>query len=129
MAISLLLSLSICLKRRFICIIFVIIITISLFFEAFLSLTYVAYAFSGIQICVIYLIMSAGLKMLKGLKKTPFNVVMITLTATVMVASSLLSVSFSTVFYILIGGAVGVISYLICIFSKVKKDVKEANNK
>ncbi len=108
---------------------FIIIFLISLFFEAFLSLTYVAYAFSGIQICVIYLIMSAGIKMLKGIQKTPFNIVMIALTAVIMVAFSILSISFSTVFYILIGGAVGVIAYLICTYGKVKKDVKEAESK
>ncbi|MBR7099399.1 MAG: chromate transporter, partial [Clostridia bacterium] len=34
---------------------FAIIYAISLFFDAFLSLTYVAYAFKGIQICVVYL--------------------------------------------------------------------------
>jgi len=108
---------------------FIIIFVISLFFEAFLSLKYVAYAFSGIQICVIYLIMSAGIKMLKGLKKTPFNIVMVSLTAVIMVAFTLLSISFSTVFYILIGGAIGVIFYLICTHSKVKKDVREVESK
>jgi chromate transporter len=73
--------------------------------------------------------MSAGLKMLKGIPKTPFNIVMIALTAVIMVAFSILSISFSTVFYILIGGAIGVIAYLICTYGKVKKDVKEAENK
>ena len=34
---------------------FIIIFLISLFFDTFLSLTYVAYAFRGIQICVIYI--------------------------------------------------------------------------
>ena len=40
---------------------FVIIYIISLFFEKFLSLKYVSYAFEGIQVCVIYLIFSAGI--------------------------------------------------------------------
>ena len=52
---------------------FVIIYAISLFFDAFLSFTLVAYAFKGIQICVVYLILTAGLKMLKQMKKTTFN--------------------------------------------------------
>jgi chromate transporter len=38
---------------------FIIIFTISLFFDAFLSFTIVEYAFRGIQVCVIYLIFSA----------------------------------------------------------------------
>lgn len=49
---------------------FVIIFFISLFFDSFLSLTLVSYAFRGIQVCVIYLIMSAGLKMLNDMQKT-----------------------------------------------------------
>ena len=48
---------------------FVIIYLISLFFNQFLALKYVGYAFKGIQVCVIYLILSAGISMLKGLKK------------------------------------------------------------
>ena len=108
---------------------FCIIYLISLFFDAFLSLTYVAYAFKGIQVCVIYLIMSAGLKMLKGIKKTPFNVTIIILTTLIMITFSLLSVSFSTVFYILIGGAVGVFFYLIGLISKKQNTKKEAEAK
>ena len=49
---------------------FVIIYAISLFFDAFLSFTLVAYAFRGIQVCVIWLILSAGLKMLKQMRRT-----------------------------------------------------------
>ena len=54
---------------------FIIIFTISLFFDAFLSLTFVAYAFKGIQACVVYLILSAGIKLFKGLKKKTYNII------------------------------------------------------
>ena len=40
---------------------------ISLFFDQFLSLRWVSCAFRGIQVCVIYLILTAGLKMLKSI--------------------------------------------------------------
>ena len=103
---------------------FVIIYVISLFFDAFLSLTYVAYAFRGIQMCVVYLIGSAGLRMLKHMKKTPLNIVMLCLTVGVMVTLSLFAVSFSTVFYILIGGTVGVAAYLIRSLSDRRKEGK-----
>ena len=97
---------------------FLIIYLISLFFDAFLSLTYVSYAFRGIQVCVIYLILSAGLKLLKGMKKGIFSVTLLTLTVLCMVLFSLLSISFSAVFYILIGGMAGLTGYLI---RKLKK--------
>ena len=48
---------------------FVVIYCISLFFDRFLSLTVVAHAFRGIQVCVIYLILSAGLKVLRQLDR------------------------------------------------------------
>jgi len=92
---------------------FIIIYVISLFFDAFLSLTYVAYAFKGIQIGVIYLILSAGLKMLKGLEKNAFNIVILSATVAVMVLFSVFAVSFSAVFYILISGVLEVCVYLI----------------
>ncbi len=101
---------------------FVIIYAISLFFDTFLSLTYVAYAFKGIQICVVYLILSAGLKMLKRIKKSTFNVVIISATIVCMVTLSVLAVKFSTIFYILISGTAGVIIYLL---GKLRKEDKQ----
>ena len=101
---------------------FVIIYAISLFFDAFLSLTLIAYAFKGIQVCVVYLILSAGLRMLKQMKKTAFNVIIISVTLTCMVVFSLLAVKFSTIFYILISGACGVVVYLL---GKLKKEEKK----
>ena len=92
---------------------FTIIFLISLFFDTFLSLTYVQYAFRGIQICVVYLILSAGVRMLKKMKKAPLQVVILSLTLICMVTLSLFAVKFSTIFYILIFGTVGVVVYLV----------------
>jgi chromate transporter len=100
---------------------FVIIYAISLFFDVFLSLTLVAYAFKGIQICVVYLILTAGLKMLKQMKKTVFNIIIISITLICMVVFSLFAVKFSTIFYILISGICGVVVYLL---GKIRKEKK-----
>ena len=101
---------------------FVIIYAISLFFDAFLSFTLVAYAFKGIQICVVYLILTAGMKMLKQMKKTPFNMIIISITLICMIVFSLFAVKFSTIFYILISGACGVAVYLLC---KIRNEEKQ----
>ena len=101
---------------------FVIIYAISLFFDDFLSFTLVAYAFKGIQICVVYLILTAGLKMLKQMKKTTFNMIIISLTLICMIVFSLFAVKFSTIFYIMISGACGVAVYLLC---KIRKEEKQ----
>ena len=101
---------------------FIIIYAISLFFDAFLSLTLVAYAFKGIQICVVYLILTAGLKMLVHMKKNAFNIIIISITLVCMVVFSLFAVKFSTIFYIMISGACGVVVYLL---SKIRKEEKQ----
>lgn len=100
---------------------FVIIYAISLFFDAFLSLTLVAYAFKGIQVCVVYLILSAGLRMLKQMKKNAFNVIIISATVICMVVLSLFAVKLSTIFYILISGALGVVVFLLGKLGKEEK--------
>ncbi len=104
---SLVATLGICLPS------FAVIYLISLFFDAFLSFEIVGYAFRGIQVGVIYIIFSAGSKMLKEIKKTVFSVSVICAVATLMIIFSLFAVRFSTVFYILICGAIAVALYLI----------------
>ena len=99
-----------------------IIFAISLFFDRFLSIAWVAAAFRGIQACVIFLILSAGLKLLKKLPRTPLCMILFGATLACMVSFSLFAVKFSTIFYILIGAAVGVMVYLIGLaHSKRKK--------
>ena len=103
---------------------FVIIYIISLFFDAFLSLTYVEYAFKGIQVCVVYLITSAGIKMGKGLKKNPFNITVLCATILCMIAFSIFAISFSVIFYILISGTLGLIAFLIGKAAKKEEGTK-----
>ena len=86
---------------------FSIIFIISLFFNQFLSLTWVSSAFRGIQSCVVFLILSAGLKMLNKMKKTAFSISVAALTFSCMVTFWLLGVHFSSIFYILISGCLG----------------------
>ncbi len=92
---------------------FIIIYTISLFLDAFLSLTLVAHAFRGIQVCVVYLILSAGIKMLKQIQKTAFSIAVVTLVLLCTVVFSLFAVKFSTIFYILICGVAGLMVHLL----------------
>ena len=105
---------------------FIIIFAISFVFEKFLSLQYVTYAFNGIQACVAFLILSAGIKMFKGLSKTPFNIILFSITTALMVVLDLLAISFSSIYYILIGGVIGVVVYLIT-FSKTKDQKRKEN--
>ena len=92
---------------------FVIIYLISLFFDRFLSLRLVACAFQGIQVCVVYLIGSAGWKMLKGLQRTWLNAVLVAAVSSGLVLCALFAVSFSSIWCILLCGAIGVAVWLI----------------
>lgn len=86
---------------------FVIIYIISLFFDQFLSLKWVAYAFRGIQVCVVYLILSAGLRMIRGLDGRLMDRIIVVLVMAAMGLCSVLAVSFSSIFYIIICGLIG----------------------
>ena len=92
---------------------FLIIYAISLFFEQFTQLTVIANAFKGIQVCVIYLIFSAGVRMLKALDKSPFATGVLAAVMLVMVGLSLAGVSVSSILLILLSGAAGMAAWLI----------------
>ena len=97
---------------------FTVIFCISLFFDQFLSLTWVSRAFRGIQVCVIYLISFAGLKMLKSIERNAFNTVILLSVIAAMLACTVFAVSFSSVYYILICGTAGLAIFFL---KKVRK--------
>ena len=69
--------------------------------------------YQGIRVAVIYLILSAGLRMLKKMKRTPFSVTAVAVTVILMLTCTLLSVKLSTIVYILAGGGMGVALWLV----------------
>ena len=103
---------------------FVIIYIISLFFDRFMQLELVAAAFKGIQVCVVYLIFSAGLKMFKKMEKKPLPIILMSLTIILMVLFSLLAVKFSTIFYIIAGALIGLCAYFVKTLSQKKEGTK-----
>ena len=106
---------------------FIIIFIISFFYERFLALEYVKYAFMGIQVCVAYLITFAGIKMLKSVKNNVFSIILTVLTVGCMLVLNFLSKNISSIYYILIGGLVGITAY-ICKLIKKRTKIKSAAN-
>ena len=102
---------------------FLIIFVISLFLDKFLSLEYVGYAFKGIQVCVTFLILSAGYKMFKEMEKNLFNIIIFSLTILCVILFTIFGVSFSSILYIIISAIAGVFVYLI------KKLTRKENEK
>lgn len=89
----------------------IIIYTISLFLDAFMANKYVAYAFVGIKCGVAFLILKAGLTMFAKLEKKLLPMIMFGVVFAAMLIFELVSVSFSSVIIILIGGVIGITAY------------------
>ncbi len=104
---------------------FVIIYIISLFFNAFMEIQWIAAAFKGTQVCVVYLILSAGIRMLIKMKKTAFNIIIIAVTSVCMILFSIFAVDFSSVLYILISGIIGLLFYTIKRMQDKKRKEKD----
>ena len=98
----------------------IIIYTISLFLDAFMANKYVAYAFVGIKCGVAFLILKAGMTMFAKLEKKPLPMIMFGAVFAAMLILELVSVSFSSVIIILIGGIIGIYAYAL----RKKEDVK-----
>lgn len=92
---------------------FVIIFMISLFYDEFLSIKIVYSAFKGIQSCVVFMIISAGIRMFKKLDKTKVSYILFFLTIMIFCVFSYLGIAFSTVYYIIAGASIGIIIYFI----------------
>ena len=105
---------------------FIIIYLISLFLDTFLTFELVGYAFRGIQAGVVYLILSAGVKLLKSMKKNALSFIIFGAVLLCMVAFSIFSVSFSAIFYILIRGVIGIVAYYL---TALKNKEKEGESK
>ena len=92
---------------------FVIMYLVSLLYKRFMEITLVAAAFRGIQICVVYLIASAGLKMLKKMKKTPLNITVLSVTCVGMILCTLFEIHISSVWFIFSAGILGLSVFLV----------------
>lgn len=95
---------------------------ISLCLDEFMKNKYVAYAFTGIKCGVAFLILRAGFDMLKKLERKPIPMVTFGSVFILMILFELLSVSFSSIWFILMGGVLGILFYAAL---SPKKEVKQ----
>lgn len=99
----------------------IIIYLISLFFNQFLTLKFVNYAFVGIKCAVAFLILRAGFDMFKKMKKTIFSLSLFIIVFSLLIIFELFAVSFSSIIFILCGGLLGIIFYGISQRKKVSE--------
>lgn len=102
---------------------FAVMYLVSLFYRQFMEITLVSAAFKGIQICVVYLIATAGLRILKKMKKTPLNITVFTITCVGMILCTLLAIRISSVWFIFAAGVLGLSVFYI------KKNIGKGWNK
>ncbi len=90
---------------------FIILYIISLFLDSFMENRYVAYAFSGIKCAVAFLILKAGIDLFMKLPKKIIPMIAFSLIFIAMIIFDILSVSFSSIIFIILGGLSGIILY------------------
>lgn len=100
---------------------FVIIYIISLFFDNILENKIIASAFKGIKIAVSLLVFTAALRMLKIIPRNKLPLIIMAVTFVTMIAISVFSINFSSIYLILIAGLVGYITFAISRFRKEDK--------
>ena len=100
---------------------FVIIFLISLFLERFMEFKVVQYAFVGINAAVAFLIIKTGISLLLKVEKKILPIGTFIIVFSLMIILDILSLKFSSLYYIIIGGIIGIIYYAIV---TPKKEVK-----
>lgn len=107
---------------------FAIIYLISVFYDAFMALTAVSYAFEGIKVGISLMITVAGVNMIKKGTKNAFTLGIFLLTFAAATCIDIFGLDFSTIYLILIGGAAGIVAQIIKDIAAKKKGVKAASD-
>ena len=90
---------------------FVLMYLISLFLENVLPVEAVKYAFAGIKVGVVFLLLRVTFTLVKNIKKDWFGVIVMSVVTTTMILFTIFSVSFSAIYFILLGALLGLVVY------------------
>ena len=99
---------------------FIIVFIISLFADGFLNNKYIRYAFSGINSAVAFMILKTGISMFKKMKKNFITVIGFIAVLILTVIIDIFAVNFSSVYFIIFGGIVGIAAN--CIYNYKDKE-------
>ena len=90
---------------------FTLMFIISLFLEKFLSFEAVKYAFMGVKVGVVFLLLKVSFTLVKNLKKDWFGITILSVVTVAMVIITILAVKFSAIYFILAGAVLGLLFY------------------
>ena len=90
---------------------FVLMFCISLFLENILSVSAVKYAFMGVKVGVVFLLLRVTFTLVKSLKKDWFGITLLCVVTTAMVLFTIFAINFSAIYFILLGAVLGLLIY------------------
>ena len=90
---------------------FVFMFCISLFLENTLTNQAVQYAFMGVKVGVVFLLLKVSITLIKGIKKDWFGIALLHLVTVAMVLITIFAVNFSAIYFILMGAVLGLLVY------------------
>ena len=90
---------------------FVLMFCISLFLENILSYEAIKYAFMGVKVGVVFLLLKVSFTLVKNMKKDWFGILLLCTVTTSMVLFTIFSINFSAIYFILIGAVLGLLIY------------------
>lgn len=99
---------------------FTLMFVISLFLSNLLSVEAVQYAFMGVKVGVVFLLLKVSITLIKGIKKDVFGVISMTFVLIAMVLLTIFAVNFSAIYFILLGAVLGLLIY--GVIPKKRKD-------
>ena len=90
---------------------FVLMFCISLFLESILTNQAVQYAFMGVKVGVVFLLLKVSFTLIKGVKKDWFGISLLLLVTVAMVLITIFAVNFSAIYFILLGAVLGLLVF------------------
>ena len=90
---------------------FVLMFCISLFLESVLTNQAVQYAFMGVKVGVVFLLLRVSYTLIKGVKKDWFGITLLLLVTVAMVLITIFAINFSAIYFILLGAVLGLLVY------------------
>lgn len=90
---------------------FVLMFCISLFLENLLSFEAVKYAFMGVKVGVVFLLLKVSFTLVKNLKKDFLGIALLVGVTLSMILITIFAVNFSAIYFILLGALLGLLVY------------------
>ena len=100
---------------------FTLMFFISMFLENALSVNAISYAFIGIKVGVVFLLLRVSYTLIKTTKKDLGGILLLITTLTIFVTFTVFSIVFSAIYFILIGAGIGLLIYGVIPKKKLEK--------